>query len=106
MTSCYLDGLDRPRPRHRPFLQHLSTYGRCISQRPLTPLPAPSHPHAVLSWGCGYSWTALPLQASVGSKLRTAARGLTLRPTSECVRCGFRWRICGRSLKTGNGLSA
>jgi hypothetical protein len=27
----------------------------------------------------------LPLQASVGSKLRTAARGLTLRPTSECV---------------------
>ena len=39
-----------------------------------------------------YSWTALPLQASAGSKLRSAARGLTLRPTSDCGRCGFRWR--------------
>jgi hypothetical protein len=37
-------------------------------------LAAP-HPLAILSWGCYLKWTALPLQASVGSKLRTAARG-------------------------------
>ena len=53
--------------------------------------PAPPHPLAVLSLGLGlYAWTALPLQASAGSKLHSAARGLTLRPTNDCGRYGCR----------------
>ena len=68
--------------------------------------PAASSRGPVLALGL-LQWTALPLQASVGSKLRTAARGLTLRLMSECGRCGFRWRRCGPSSpQTGNGISA
>jgi len=68
--------------------------------------PAASSRGPVLGLGL-YSWTALPLQASAGSKLHSAARGLTLRPMSDCGRCGFRWRWSGRSsLHTRNGFSA
>src|SRR6516164_5278357 len=49
--------------------------------------PAASSRGPVLALGL-LQWTALPLQASVGSKLRTAAHGLTLRLTSD-GRYGF-----------------
>jgi len=62
----------------------------------LTPLQLRHILCAVLP-GWGYSWTDLPLQASVGGKLRTAASARTMRPTSKCAQSGIRSCGCGPS---------
>jgi hypothetical protein len=50
--------------------------------------------HPLEDDGCQYR-ASLAIRALIGSKLRTAARVLTLRPTSDGARSGARWRRCG-----------
>ena len=52
--------------------------------------PAPPHPLAVLPWGLGYSWTALPLQASVWEQV-VLCRTRADAATGERLRAVWIW---------------
>jgi hypothetical protein len=80
---------------------------RGLSQRTLTLLQPRYILLRFLPRGWGYLWTTLPTQAIVGSKLRSAARGLTLGPTSDCGGVGFESADLQETCSTQrNGFSA